>query len=253
MFDEITKILKEKNILFHQNTGITIVTVANLHEGFNLTKEVLYSIVDPKTALYLSGGSTPKVLYEKLAEEETVNPGAVGLVDERYGKPFHDNSNEKMIRETGLLRYLQMRDIPFYPILQNKSREDTAAGYDEKLRTLNATFQKSVALLGIGKDGHTSSLAPNRDDFTNQMFGAEKQHLLVSEFNDQKSDYKERVGMTFLGLAMQDVLILLVFGEDKKKALEAMFTEGKEEEIPARFFTRPEIAKKTLFITDQRL
>jgi hypothetical protein len=32
-----------------------------------------------------------------------------------------------------------------------------------------------------------------------------------------------------------------------------MFTEGREEEIPARFFKRPEIAKKTLLITDQRI
>jgi 6-phosphogluconolactonase/glucosamine-6-phosphate isomerase/deaminase len=42
-----------------------------------------------------------------------------------------------------------------------------------------------------------------------------------------------------------------VFGEDKQRALDGLFEEGAEEEIPARFFKRHEIAEKTLFITDQ--
>ena len=37
-----------------------------------------------------------------------------------------------------------------------------------------------------------------------------------------------------------------VFGEDKKDALQKVFQEGSEEEIPGRFFKRPEIAKRTL-------
>lgn len=247
------QILKKKQILFHLNEGITIATVENMHDGFALAQEILYTIVDPRTVLYLSGGSTPKVLYERFAKEEILHPGAVGVVDERFGPRFHETSNEKMFRETGLLRYLQMRNIPFYPILQGTSREETAVRYDEKIRTLHATYQQSVAILGIGADGHTSSLAPNRADFTNPMFDPSQKNLLVSEFDDQKSAYKERVGMTFLGLSMIDILLVLAFGEEKKKPLQLVFTQGSESEIPARFFKRPDIAKKTLFITDQRI
>jgi 6-phosphogluconolactonase len=253
MIETIRTILKKHQVFSHQNTGITVAKVETLFDGFRLAKDILYTLVDAKTVLYLSGGNTPKTLYEQLATEETIHPGAVGLVDERYGTKFHERSNEKMIQETGLLRYLQMRDIAFYPILVGKSREETAAAYDEKLRSLNATYQKSIAILGIGTDGHTSSLAPNRPDFTNPMFDLSQKHLLVSEFNDQKSAYKERVGMTFLGLEMQDVLLVLVFGHDKKKTLDSVFSEGKETEIPSRFFKRPDIAKKTLFITDQSI
>jgi 6-phosphogluconolactonase/glucosamine-6-phosphate isomerase/deaminase len=207
MFDQIQKILKERNILAHRNEGITVATVESLHDGFALAQDVLYHTVNAKTVLYLSGGSTPKVLYERFAQEEKLLPGAVGVVDERYGSKFHETSNEKMFRETGLLRYLEMRSIPFYPILQGKSREETAESYDEKLRTLNSSYQHSIAILGIGADGHTSSLAPNRQDFTNPMFSEKNKHLFISEFDDQKSHYKERVGMTFLGLSMLDVLL----------------------------------------------
>jgi 6-phosphogluconolactonase/glucosamine-6-phosphate isomerase/deaminase len=50
---------------------------------------------------------------------------------------------------------------------------------------------------------------------------------------------------------MQDLLIVLVFGEDKKAALESLFASGSEEEIPARFYKRREVAEKVLIVTDQ--
>jgi 6-phosphogluconolactonase len=254
MLSTIQEILKQKNILFHQNQGVTVVSVANLHEGFGLTKDILYKIVDPKTVLYLSGGSTPKVLYEKLAEEESLQPGAVGIVDERFGSKFHDKSNEKMIKETGLTRYLQMRDIPFYPILQGKKREETAESYDEKFRSLNASFQKSVAILGIGPDGHTAGLpALNSKVKIQNSKVYDTDYDLVSEYHDTIGFYGERVTMTFLALKMMDLLLILAFGEEKKEALKKMFSEGSEEEIPARFFVRQDVSKKTLLITDQTL
>jgi 6-phosphogluconolactonase/glucosamine-6-phosphate isomerase/deaminase len=260
----IQKILKERNVFFHENEGITIATVESLHDGFALAKEILYQIVDPRTVLYLSGGSTPKVLYERFASEEKLIPGAVGVVDERYGPKFHDNSNEKMFRETGLLRYLEMRNIPFYPILNShpgeattsfqNDRKQTAEAYDEQLRSLNATYQKSVAILGIGTDGHTAGLPAlnSKVEIQNAKFFDEK-YDLVTQYHDTIGPYGQRVTMTFTALSMLDVLLVLAFGEEKKKALELAFTDGSESEIPARFFKRSEIAKKTLFITDQRV
>lgn len=262
---DIHNVLKKHLIRYHENQGITVAPVPNASTGIALAKTVLYEIVTGKTALYLSGGKTPKILYEELAQEEQIRPAVVGIVDERFGKKFHGNSNEKMIRETGLQRYLEILDIPFYPILQNESREQTAENYDEKVRHLTATFPQSIAILGIGTDGHTSSIAPNRNSstalpdgrkgseqkFINPMFDRTRSHLFVSEFDDPKSFYGERVGMTFLGLSMLDLLLVLIFGDDKSEAMELLFESGSEEEIPARFFKRPEIAAKTLFITDQ--
>lgn len=253
MLDTIETLFKKNNVFFHKNQGITVANVKDSITGVDLVSKVLYEVIDRKTVLYLSGGSTPKILYSRLAQEEKLFPGAVGQVDERFGPDFHQSSNQLMIKGTGLLRYLQIRDIPFYPILQNKTREETARNYDEKIRELNAIFQKNVAIMGIGDDGHTSGIAPNRIGFTNPMFDQSRKHVLVSEFDDQKSKYKERVAMTFFGLEMQDLLILLVFGEDKKEALLKMFEDGSEEDIPARFYKRPEIAKKTLLITDQQI
>lgn len=254
MLDNIQKHLTNTNRINYRNEGILICPVIDSHTGVELALSLLSQIVGKKTVLYLSGGRTPKSLYEKITKEEQLIPGAVGIVDERYGEKFHKNSNEKMIRETGLLRYLEIRDVPFYPILQPElSHEETAAAYDQQLRKLNNTFPQSVAIMGIGADGHTSGIAPNRKDFTNPMFESSRNHLFVSEFDDPDSFYGERVGMTFLGLSMQDVLLVLVFGEDKKDALQRMFTDGSEEDIPSRFYKRADIAPKTLIITDQTI
>src|SRR5258708_7944325 len=92
--------LNKHGIHYHSNQGITLCNVTDQTAGVELAKELLNEIVDKNSVLYLSGGSMQR-LYELLAKEETILPGAVGLVDERFGEPMHDNSNEKMVRETG--------------------------------------------------------------------------------------------------------------------------------------------------------
>ncbi|HSW47990.1 MAG TPA: 6-phosphogluconolactonase [Candidatus Saccharimonadales bacterium] len=253
MFDAIEALFKKQNILSHKNQGIEVATVSNAQAGVDLATQLLDELVDRKTVIYLSGGSY-KSLYERIAKDENLLPGAVGLIDERFGQPLHDNSNELMIKQTGLTRYLQIRDIPFYSVLQvDKDRIEVAQMYDEKVRSLQAIFPKHIGFLGIGPDGHISSIIPNRADFHNPWFDKERNNLLVSEFDDPKSHYKERVGMTFLGLSMLDFILIMAFGENKQVTLELVFGEGSEEDIPARFFKRPEIAKKTLLITDQKV
>lgn len=129
------------------------------------------------------------------------------------------------------------------------------------LRYLFAGFPNRVATLGIGLDGHTAGIAGNRknstelsvQDFHNRMFDDDQKNMLASSYSDLHGMFKERVSMTFLGLSMIDIFIVLVFGEDKKEALEKVFSEGSEEEVPGRFFKRPEIARRTLLITDQKV
>jgi 6-phosphogluconolactonase/glucosamine-6-phosphate isomerase/deaminase len=248
-----TDYLNKYAIRNHSNQGITVCSAADLNSGVELAKELLYAVVDEQTVMYLSGGSMQR-LYELLPKEATIHPGAVGLIDERFGEVMHEKSNEKMIRDTKLLQYLAFHKFPFYSILQQgKSREEASLAYDEKVRSLHATYQKHIGLIGIGPDGHISSIIPNRQDFHNPWFDADHQHLLVSDFNDPNSHYKERIGMTFLGLSMLDQLLVLAFGDSKQTMFEMLFSDGSEQDIPARFFKRPEIAQKTLLITDQEV
>ncbi|MBP9719615.1 MAG: 6-phosphogluconolactonase, partial [Candidatus Levybacteria bacterium] len=182
-----------------------------------------------------------------IAKEEKLSVRAVGLIDERFGKKMHLDSNEWMIQQTGLLGYFQYQHTPFYPILQkDMTLENTALQYDEQLRFLLNGFSQSIGVLGIGIDGHIAGL-PIHTAFDT------KEQSLVTSFTDFPGPQKQRISMTFLGLSMLDIMLVLVFGEDKKHALQAMLSEGNEEDIPARFFKRKDIAQKTLIITDQKV
>jgi len=218
--------------------------------GAEFAKNLLYENGNHRTVLFLSGGSAPKVLYEKLAKEKKLKAGAVSLIDERFGDIIHSVSNQKMIKEAGLLEYIE-KTSRFYPVLEGKNQEETTRDFDQTLRLLYGSFRKSIGILGIGEDGHIGGIAPNRIGFTNPVF-SDKISLAVY-FNDRLGDFRQRITQTFLALSKLDLIIVLAFGEKKKHALEQMFISGNLEEIPARFFTQKGISEKTILITDQRI
>jgi 6-phosphogluconolactonase/glucosamine-6-phosphate isomerase/deaminase len=231
-----------------------IIITDNKEKGIERAKEEIYNRVDNKTVLFLSGGTTPKLLYELFVKESILFPAEAAMIDERYGKPFHQNSNQKMIADTGLLQYFSDHNIPFHTILSaGLSREKTAKAYDGIVRNIFFHFTKSVGILGIGKDGHTAGIAPNRKDFINPLFKEKRRHTFVDEFNDTNGSFKERITLTFAGLSLLDFIIVLVFGKDKKEALTKACMQGSLEDVPARFFISAEMVKKTLFITDQKI
>lgn len=240
--------------------GLTIYRVKTPQEGISIAKDLLCQAADKKTAIFLSGGKTPKNLYESLSQEHQFKVGAAAMCDERFGEKFHKDSNELMIKNTGLLRYFELTDIPFYPILQKQkeAREKTAEIYEERVRSLMSTFPKSVAITGVGTDGHTVGLPSQNSKFksrNSELTG--NSYDLVTSFVDRRSitegGYGSRITLTFLGLSFIDQLIVLVFDSAKRGAIEKMFEKGSLEEIPARIYTQKEIAKKTVLITDQRV
>lgn len=245
--------------------GIEFAVVESKEEGFDIAKKVMYEMLDSHWALFLSGGKTPLPLYQQLALESKFSVGAVAMVDERYGNPGHPLSNELSIRESGLIEYLSEEYVKFYPVLEEgKSREELAASYNQVVTDLFSKFQKRFAILGIGEDGHTASIAPNRADFTDPLFDPSRQELLVSEFLDPvpsspegnpapPNGFGERITLTLNALSQMDRLVVIAFGEKKKDAFEKLFAQGPIEECPIRFVKDPAISPKTLFITDQKV
>ena len=240
--------------------GIKIIHAAGTTAGVEVCKNLLYEMVSKNTALFLSGGATPKTLYQTLAEEEKLKVGAVAMVDERFSKKLHQGSNELMIKNTHLTSYLDKMNIKFYPILNDKNSRETVKDYDETVRFIFNYFQKSVGILGIGEDGHTAGLPVQvqRAEFPSIPSSGPRDKVqnktdLVTSFVDFPGDFKQRITLTFLGLAELDKIIVLAFGKEKKKALKLMFKEGSVSEVPARFFTQNGIAEKVILVTDQEL
>ena len=72
----------------------------------NISSQLKNSITETGGAsLMVSGGSTPVILFKRLAQTKLAWQRVfVGLVDERWVPPNHQDSNEKLLREN-LLQY----------------------------------------------------------------------------------------------------------------------------------------------------
>ncbi len=233
---------KEKDDVFVVNTPTAI-------SANKTVKKILENYTDSKTAFFISGGNTPKKLYEEIALEKTLKVGAALMVDERFGEKMHKKSNELMLKDSGLLAYFEEQNIRFYPILQkDEGLESTALQYDETLRFLFKYFPKSVGILGLGGDGHTAGI-PAIPEISKRIL--EDQSLLVTNYADESGKYGARITMTYLALSQLDLILILVLGQDKREMLSQVFRGDSIEEMPGRFFKTPEMSKKTILITDQ--
>lgn len=232
---------------YKNKNDILVIEAPTVQKANETVAEILGKYSDFKTALFLSGGNTPKKLYELFVDSKSLKAGLLGMIDERFGEKDHKRSNELMIKNTGIVEYFENQNIRFYPILQaEKELEDMTRDYDEALRFIFKYFPKSVGILGIGEDGHTAGI-PAVAEIARKM--EEDQSALIDFYEAEK--YGIRITMNFHALSMLDLIIILVLGQEKRESLTAMFKEGSVEEVPARFYLKPEIATKTILITDQ--
>jgi 6-phosphogluconolactonase len=119
----------------------------------------------------LSGGSTPKTLYQLLATDEFSSRFPWPRVfwywgDERFVPHDHPDSNYRMVREA-MLSKVPVLPENVYPVPTDGSPQDAAKRYERTLQeayggtTLDpARPLFDVTLLGLGADGHTASLLP---------------------------------------------------------------------------------------------
>jgi 6-phosphogluconolactonase len=113
-------------------------------------------------SLVVSGGTSPAGVFAELAKTTLNWPGVhVILSDERWVPPEHEDSNEKLVRETLLAGEAQ--DASLLPVYRpDVTIEERCSEISEEL--LQAPFPFACALLGMGEDGHFASLFPDAEN-----------------------------------------------------------------------------------------
>ena len=121
--------------------------------------------------LALSGGSTPRLLYELLAGPDLVAEmpwGSLELFwgDERCVPPTDADSNFLMVRQA-MLDHVPLPPSQIHRVWGEATPAGEAARYAQEIR-LNVPAPKGKlprfdwVLLGMGDDGHTASLFPGQ-------------------------------------------------------------------------------------------
>lgn len=179
----------------------------------------------------LSGGSTPKPLYEKLAQQNLPwDKLHIFWGDERYVPADHPDSNQHMAR----LAWLDKVPIPpanIHPMPTDDA--DPAIAAQKHEAELQAFFNAKpgefpafdVILLGIGDDAHTASLFPHTP-------ALQVRDRLITVGN---KDGNPRITFTAPLINAARSVIFMVAGANKYNALTQIFADQADENTyPAR-------------------
>jgi len=187
-----------------------------------------------RASLVLTGGGTPKPMYERLASKhaDDVDWKRVDVFfgDDRFVPPDHEESNHRLARKH-LLSDGPISDCNVYPVPTTMDEPgDAALAYEETLRAYFAGEEPlfDVMLLGMGDDGHIASLYPGEDSLE------EEDRWVLHTHAPEDQPVRDRVTMTIPLLNASDQVVFLVAGEEKAEAVAWTFGyEGEGETPPA--------------------
>jgi 6-phosphogluconolactonase len=188
-------------------------------------------------SIALSGGSTPKRLYELLAnpEKEFRNrlPWDRTLffwTDERNVPPDHPDSNYRMTYEA-MLAHVPVPTSNIHRFTTELGdAEAVAADYEAQLKESFRDFlpRFDLVLLGLGTDGHTASLFPGTPAL------AETKRWVVANRVEKLNSFRFTMTLPVLNNASQ--VMFLVSGQDKAAILKDVLTDGPTR-FPAQLIT----------------
>ena len=181
--------------------------------------------------IVLSGGSTPKPLYEAIADHALPwDKIQIFWGDERYVSADHPDSNQRMARQAWLNR-VQIPESNIHPMPTEAGDPAVdAQAYEKELLQLGQIAAGEfpvfdLVLLGMGDDGHTASLFPHTEALT-------VGDRLVTVGN---KDGQPRLTLTVPAINQAHCVIFLVAGENKRPALAQVFApSGDEMTYPSR-------------------
>src|SRR3989344_8882789 len=138
---------------------IDLVGVKNKDEGQVKAYDLLKKLVGKDTLLALSGG-TSMDYQTMVVKPANLSIGAICVVDERFGEPFHKNSNELLLKNQGIKSYADEKCIESPKILKGKGFLETAKIYEGEIEDLFKKFKKKVGIMGVGANLHTAGIFP---------------------------------------------------------------------------------------------
>jgi 6-phosphogluconolactonase len=189
-----------------------------------------------RCTLALAGGSTPKPLYEALAQQDLPwQKLYIFWGDERYVPIDHPDSNAGMAKAA----WLDQVPIPpeqIFPMpTQPEDPETAAQQYEQTLRKVfpeaaETVPQFDLILLGMGDDGHTASLFPHTEALA-------VRDRLITVGN---KDGQPRITFTVPLINRARSVLFITAGANKQHALSQVFAAEADSEVYPSRLIQPE-------------
>ena len=184
--------------------------------------------------IVLSGGSTPRSIYERLGTTEgsdALDWSGVHFFwgDERCGPPDSPESNYHMANHAFLNR-VGISESNIHRMMAERDPAEAALLYEQEIRSFFGITERQipafdVVLLGLGEDGHTASLFPGSPVL-------DERQKLVSTVTAGKFPTR-RMTLTFPAINQARDIIFFVAGITKAEILRSVL-EGSGTRYPAQ-------------------
>ncbi|MEJ7933592.1 6-phosphogluconolactonase [Sphingobium sp. AN558] len=178
-------------------------------------------------SIALSGGRSPRPVLEALSRAPLDwSELIVTLVDERWVAPDHEDSNERLIRDTLLqgagssARFVPMKNDAADPYAGQPSCEAALAALPWPL---------DIILLGMGEDGHTASLFPQAAELEE---GLSSDALTIAV--TPPAAPHGRMSLTRHAILQSRHIFLQIAGDTKKAVYDRAREDGPIERWPIR-------------------
>jgi 6-phosphogluconolactonase len=171
-----------------------------------------------KFTIALSGGSTPRGLYQELAKNFSTQLDWQKVFfffgDERHVPPTDSESNYRMANESLFSKLAIPANHVFRIPAEMPDAGQAALAYEQTLRNFfrpsPGSFPRfDLVLLGMGPDGHTASLFPGTTALE------EKEHWVVANWVEKFSAF--RITLTYPVLNSAACVMFLVSGGEKSE------------------------------------
>lgn len=167
-------------------------------------------------SMALSGGSTPRTVFEFLTKKysDKINWKKVLIFwgDERCVPPGDNESNFKMAKES-FLSHISIPESNIFRIKGENDPKKEAFVYEnivkQKVSMINGIPAFDFFMLGLGSEGHTASIFPNRLE----LFHSEKLFDIASHPVTQQ----KRITATGKLINYARFIVFLVTGEAKSE------------------------------------
>ena len=172
----------------------------------------------------ITGGSTPRVAYERVAELRPDFSGVeIWFTDERCVPPDHEHSNFRMAHEALLSR---VSGATVHRMRGELGPVDGAAEYEREYEAAGEPALDLI-LLGLGPDAHTCSLFPGEDALS------ERDRPVVGVETPGMAPLVSRITLTLPVVNASRRIVFLVTGADKADAVARAFKGPPDPSAPA--------------------